>query len=135
MEKKQGTIDISRRNYPPEKHELETAKYFAEKGKDIIFLPTRNMPKVRTPDILMDGLEWEIKSPKGKSSRTIEQNFRSAVQQSRYIIFDLRRLKQPEEPCIKKLKKEFASKGYVKRLLVIKKNRELIEFTNEKLTI
>ena len=34
-----GIIDISQLNTPPEKHELATAKFFAERGKDIIFIP------------------------------------------------------------------------------------------------
>ena len=94
-----GIIDISQLNTPPEKHELATAKFFAERGKDIIFIMASNIPEVHTPDILMDGLEWEIKSPQGKAKRTIETNFRHAVDQSLYIIFDLRRINLPEKQC------------------------------------
>ena len=52
--------------YPPEKHELKAARFFAELGYDIEFIPPSNIPDVHRPDILMQGKEWEIKSPQGK---------------------------------------------------------------------
>ena len=122
-----GIIDISKLNTPPEKHEFETAKYFAEKGKDIVFIRPSGMPDVHTPDIMMDGVEWEIKCPEGKSKRTIEENFRKAVKQSRYIIFDLRWIKVEENQCLSQLQKEYDFRHYLKRLLVIRKNSELTE--------
>ena len=33
-----GKIDISELNVPPEKHEYETAKYFAKRGYDVEFI-------------------------------------------------------------------------------------------------
>ena len=122
-----GIIDISQLNTPPEKHELATAKFFAERGKDIIFIKASNIPEVHTPDILMDGLEWEIKSPQGKAKRTIETNFRHAVDQSLNIIFDLRRINLPEKQCIAQLEKEFIAR-HAKKLLVITKSGELLEY-------
>ena len=123
-----GKIDISQRTTPPEKHELNTARYFAAMGKDIIFLEPSGIPKVHTPDILMDGVEWEIKSPDGKSRRTIENNIRDAVKQSHYIIFDLRRIQVPEKTCISQLEKEWKVRPYLKRLYVICKNGKLIKY-------
>ena len=117
-----GKIDISQLNTPPEKHEFATARYFAEMGKDIVFLKPSDIPTVHTPDIIMDGVEWEIKSPDGKSRRTIENNFRDAVKQSRYIIFDLRRIQVPEKTCISQLEKEWKVRPYLKRLYVICKS-------------
>lgn len=122
-----GTIDISKLKTPPEKHELATAKYFAALGKDVVFLPPSNIKEVYRPDILMDGVEWEIKSPQGKSRRTVEKLFRHASQQSKYIIFDLRRSNLPEDICINQLERSFSHKR-VKRLLIIKKNGELKEY-------
>ena len=60
-----GKIDTTKLNTSPERHELETAKYFAELGYDIVFIPTSNIPNMHTPDIKMAGHEWEIKSPQG----------------------------------------------------------------------
>ena len=123
-----GKIDISQLNTPPEKHEFETAKYFAERGKDVTFLKPSSIPTVHTPDIRMDGVEWEIKCPQGRSRYTIANNFKNAVAQSYYIIFDLRRISLPEKQCITQLEREFRGRTYLKRLLVIKKNLELLKF-------
>ena len=124
-----GRIDISYLDHPPEKHEFDTAKYLADQGKDIVFLKPSQLKGEHTPDILMDGFKWEIKSPQGSSKRTIENNFRNAVAQSRYIIFDLRRIKLHDNQCVSRLKKEFKSRRYLKKLLIIKKDGSLIEIS------
>ena len=124
-----GNIDVSNLDYPPEKHEFETAKFFADMGKDIVFLKPSTNKGEHTPDILMDGFEWEIKSPPGNSKRTVENNFRNAVVQSRYIIFDLRRIRLHDNQCVTKLEKEFRARRYLKKLLIIKKDGTLIEIT------
>lgn len=123
-----GKIDISQLNTPPEKHELACAKFFAELGKDIVFLKPSSIPNLHTPDILMDGLEWEIKTPIGSSRRTIEENFRKAVKQSRNIIFDLRNINLPQAQCISKLEQEFNLRPYLNNLYVICKNDILIKY-------
>ena len=94
-----GKIDISALSAPPEKHELATAKYFSALGKDIVFIAPSNIKEAYKPDILMDGVGWEMKSPTGKSKRTIEKLYKHAAQQSKYIIFDLRRTNMNEQTC------------------------------------
>lgn len=126
MGNKIGVIDVSRLNNPPEKHELETAKYFAAMGKDITFIRPSSIPNQHRPDIFMDGLEWEMKAPMGSGKRNIEYNFRKAVTQSKNIIFDLRHVKISEKQCITQLEKEFTQRPYLNKLYVIKKNGELL---------
>ena len=121
-----GIIDISKLKTPPEKHELETARFFAERGNNIVFIPPSNSPNVHMPDIEMNGVEWEIKCPQGKSKRTIENNFRIAIRQSKNIIIDLRRIHLPESICIDQIKKEYNLRPYIKKILVITKNNQLI---------
>ena len=75
----------------------------------------------------MDGIEWEIKCPIGKSKRTIENNMRKAITQSSFIIFDLRFIKLSEKQCISRLEEQFYSRTKLRKLLIIKKNGELIE--------
>ena len=123
-----GRIDISALNTPPEKNELETAKYFAALGKDITFIRPSSIPNQHRPDIEMDGLEWEMKAPTGSGKRNIEYNFRKAVAQSKNIIFDLRHVKIPEKQCIAQLEKEFSERSYLNMLYVIKKNGELLVY-------
>ena len=126
---RRGTIDISQLKTPPEKHELETANHLAGLGYDIEFIAPRNSPNVHTPGIIMDGVSWEIKSPKGKSKRTIENNFRRAKEQAENIIFDLRRINISEEKCMLELELRFAQKKDVKRLLIIRKNGEILRLS------
>ena len=123
-----GIIDISQLNTPPEKHELETAKFFSDMGKDIVFLRPSSIPNTYTPDILMDGIEWEMKNPVGNSKRTIEACFRKAVKQYKYIIFDLRRIQLSENQCISNLEKEFKARKYMKRMYIITKDGQLFVY-------
>ena len=121
-----GKIDISALNTPPEKHELATARYFAALGKNIVFITPSNIKDDHRPDIVMDGVEWELKCPQGSSKRTIERLYRTAAKQSKYIIFDLRRSSLNEQSAIQQLQREFLDHKS-KKLLIIKKNGELLE--------
>jgi len=124
-----GRIDISQLNTPPDKSEFAVAKYFAELGKDIVFIPPSAIPGQHRPDILMDGVEWEIKCPEGSSKRTIENAIRTAVRQSKSIIFDLRRIQLSDSSSISNLEKEFNGRKYIKRLYVIRKNGSLLLYS------
>lgn len=92
----------------PEPHEIQTALFLRKLGKDVKFLAPANQDSVKTPDILMDGLKWEIKSPVSNASRTIEHAFRSALKQSDNVIFDLRRSKASDVANIGKIKYQVA---------------------------
>lgn len=123
---KKGIIRTSELHIPPTEHELATASYFAEMGKDVDFIRPSNIPGVYRPDIVMDGIEWEIKSPCGSSKRTLEKNYHKAALQSQNIIFDLRRSGVPEKDAVQRLMAEFRDK-HTKQLLIICKTGELIE--------
>ncbi len=61
-------------NYQPEPHELATANVFAALGKDIEFIRPSRTRDAHTPDIEMDGIQWEIKCPMGKNKKNIIYN-------------------------------------------------------------
>ncbi len=122
---KKGTIDISELDTPPEKQELSAARYFADLGKDVVFIRPSDSKGIHRPDFRMDGVEWELKSPTGRSKRTIENNFRDAVKQSRYIIFDLRRIQLTDNIAVRQVKMEYSVRKYLKRLLIIHKDGSL----------
>ena len=67
-------------------------------------------------------LLWEIKSPKGSSNRTIENNLRGALRQSKNIIIDLRRVKIDEARAISQIKDKFIKIKTIKNIIIIKKN-------------
>ena len=58
----------------------------------------------------------------------IEYNFRKAITQSKYIIFDLRHVKMPEQQCIAQLETEFSKRPYLKKLFIIKKTGKLLTY-------
>ncbi len=121
-----GKIDTSVLNKDPYPHEMAIAELFANMNKDVVFLKPRNIPGAYTPDIKMDGLEWEIKSPDGKSDRTIRRNIHKASTQSKNIIFDLSRIGIAEEKCIKELKNAFESSNHIRNMIIVTKSKQLI---------
>lgn len=126
MKSRVGVIDISDLKIPPEKHELMTARVFAEMGKNIKFIKPSNVQGVHTPDFWMERRTWEVKSPMGKNIRGIESNFRDAAKQSENIIFDLRRSKIEESKAISKIRIEAEQFRVVKRVLVVTKNGNVL---------
>ncbi len=112
-----------------EQHELDVAKVLNKLGKDVEFILPSRVKFSRTPDIKMDGLLWEIKSPKGSSSRTIENNLRTALKQSKNIIIDLRRIKIDETKAISQIAKQFKYSKLIREIIIIKQNKEIIDIS------
>lgn len=112
------------KNTMPQPHELMVATVLSWTGDDVEFLPVGTH---HTADICFRGLEWEIKSPIGKSSRTIENNLRLALKQSANVIIDLSRIKQPEDKCIGVIKRRAKKLGRIKKIMIITKSRQIIE--------
>ena len=125
---KKGTIDISELNIPPEKHELTTAKFFADRGKNIKFLRPSNIKGEHTPDFIMDHIAWETKSPHGKTNRCLSDNVRDARKQSKYIIINLHRMKLPDEKCCYAIQKSLKTYRDIKCALVITRAKKCLTF-------
>lgn len=109
-------------------HENATVVYLTFLGNDIELLPPISRKGVRTPDIRMKGLDWEIKCPCGKSANTIKRAFKTALRQSKNIIFDLRNSKMPDKVNVAKLEKEFNDIKSAKNLTIITKSLKVIDF-------
>lgn len=121
-----GKIDFSRLNTLPEKHEFETAKFFADRGYNVVFLAPCYIPGSKNPDFMMADKIWETKSPIGDSKRLFEMNIRKAMKQSENIIIDLRRMKKSSEKwCLNKINIQKDS-SRIKTLLVITKDGRLL---------
>jgi hypothetical protein len=111
----------------PEPHEIQTALFLKKNGKDIKFLAPKNRNLVKTPDIFMDGLKWEIKAPISNGARVMEHALRSATKQSPNVIIDLRRCKLSDERAIRQIKHEAEKrKTTLKRLLIIAKSQKIV---------
>ena len=104
-------------------HELESAAVLSWKGDNVEFLPVGSK---KSADIKFQGKEWEIKAPKGKSNRTIENNMRRALQQSDNIIIDLARCKILELKAIREIRRQCYLLKQLKTCLVITKNRKIL---------
>jgi hypothetical protein len=98
---KQGKIIIAA-NANVWSHEIETAKALAVAGFTVEFLRRSEEPHATSADILIDGVKWEMKAPKGGSMKTVEKNLRKAVHQASCIIFDSRRIKRIPDTAIER---------------------------------
>jgi hypothetical protein len=130
---KPGKIIIQHGAFP-EPHEMQTANFFTGIGKDIEFIKPNFASGIKNPDVKIDGVVWEIKSPCGNSKRTVENNFRKAQKQSKNIIFDLRRIKLSEIIAISKIKREFSLQhGHkIRRIMIITKDNKILDFPEQK---
>lgn len=111
-----------------EKHENDTVVFFTNLGYNIELIPPSNTPKAKTPDFMMDGKAWEMKSPQGKSSVTVEHAFKRAAKQSENIIIDLRRIKIPTDQTKTALEKLFGASRRVRNLKIITREQQLLDF-------
>ena len=102
--------------------------YFILRGEDVELIPPSNTPHNKTGDFFKNNLIWESKCPRGKSLATIEHRFRKGTHQSENIVFDLRKFRGDELQAIKLLTKKFRLHRRIKRMCIITKVGDLIEF-------
>lgn len=105
-------------------HEERVAFELVKTGNDVTFLAVGIN---KSPDILYMGKKWEIKSPTGSKRRTLENNVRAALKQSCNIIIDLSRIKVEEGSCLRFLRDRSNRLGKKVKIMVIKKNKEIVE--------
>jgi len=109
----------------PEKHEFETAQVIAGAGLDVHFIVPNRTKGTKSPDVEIDGVKWELKSPTGASRRTLDDTIKRALKQSNNIIIDLRRTKLKD--CEHNLRtNEKLTKG-IKRLKIINNKQKIID--------
>ena len=83
--------------------------------------------KLKSADIVMLGVEWEIKCPNGASKSTIGNQFQFASKQSRNIILDTRRTKLDFEIIEKRVLVEIKKRSLIKKVILIDKFEKIIE--------
>ena len=108
-------------------HEYATLTVLTNDGQDIELLKPSQTKYVKTGDFLMLGMAWEMKSPIGKSPRTMEHIFRKAAHQAHNLVIDLRRTKIPDAQAISSLEKVFGSSRSVRHLWIITKKSEIVK--------
>lgn len=113
---------------PPDRnpwpHEMHTAKILASDGHYVEFLSEASL---HTPDILLDGNEYEIKSPETDKTRSLEQAIRTALKQCPNIIIDACRMKIRDDKARSFLLKKCREQKQIKHMLYISKKGEIID--------
>ena len=78
--------------------------------------------------MIMNNEVWEIKTPTGNGSRTIENILRSSKRQSSRVVLDIRFTKRTDTQVITEAKHFFRLSKRLQKLTVIMKNGKLKEF-------
>ena len=110
-------------------HEWNTVKLLLNCGYDIELIPPVHIKGVKTADMSMNGIMWEMKSPQGGGKTTISHTIKHAVAQSVNIIIDLRRCKLDDECAIKELERHFNLSKRIRRMKIITKNEKILDYT------
>ncbi len=112
-----------------EDHEYNTVKLLLNLGHNIDLIPQSQIKGVRRPDIVFNGISWEMKSPKGSGRNTIKHTMQNAGHQSPNIIVDLRRCKLPLNEAVKELKYYFNISKRIRRLMIITDSENIIDYS------
>ncbi len=108
-------------------HELKTAQALANAGFVVSFVRRSDDEFVRTPDVMIDGVLWEMKSPISNRLPKIQKTLRQAIHQSPNVIYDSQRIKDLNDNQIRKELEKWAGQfKALKRLVFVNKKREVI---------
>lgn len=111
--------------HKPWQHELRVANILAMAGHNIEFLPESN---INTADILLDGIEYEIKSPFTNKPDKLERNIKRGLKQSKNIIFDSSRIKNMRDDNLRRfLVRKTKEQKQIGELILITKRGQIID--------
>ena len=109
----------------PEDHEIYVAGVLAVYFKaDVEFIPRSNQ---RTPDFLIQGKVWELKSPTGTGKNNIQHQLQEAHGQSDNVVLGASRSKMHPEEIRRRTEHQFKIIKSVKRLIFVPKDGEPLE--------
>jgi hypothetical protein len=111
----------------PAQYELTAAQLLAEYFKtDVEFISRSNH---KTPDFLISGVKWELKSPTGAGKRNVERQLQTGIKQSKNIVFDARRSKIHIARIRNVLNYQFRLAKSINRIVLIDKSKNVVELT------
>ena len=111
-----------------EAHEFATVKLFLENGFDIELIPPSQIKGLRMPDIMLQGIPWEMKAPEGNGKYTLKNIVQSASHQSENIIIDLRRCKLDEVQSLKAITHYFQMSKRIRRIKIVTNAEKILDF-------
>lgn len=113
----------------PWPQEMRVAEILAMAGHNVRFLEESNL---HTADILLDGVEFEIKSPKSANANSLEHLLKKALRQSPNIIIDTSRMNNFNNVNIKKfLISQMKKRKQIKKLIMITKRGQVVDISSE----
>lgn len=122
----QKIIIPTNKNPRPERFEIEAASIVAEYfGCDAVFIARDS---AKTPDVEIDGVEWEIKSPIGRGKHVIEDQIKRASKQSLNIVIEARRCKLHIAKIRSQLRYNVGFRRHLKQVLLINKHEKVEVF-------
>ena len=86
----------------------------------------------KTPDFLIKGVLWELKSPTGSGKHNIQHKIQDAADQSHNVIIDGRKSKLHPIKLRNEVQYQFNIIKKAKRLILIDKSGKAIEFFRNK---
>ena len=110
-------------------HELDTVRFLLDHGYDVELVIKSNIERTTSPDIIMESVPWEIKSPIGSGKWVIKNIMQKAAHQSENLIIDLRRMdKQQQKKRVQEVKSRFELSRRFRRLKIITGDGVLLDF-------
>ncbi len=107
---------------------MSTARALADAGYDIEFSRRTWGKRVTSPDVVINGVMWEMKSPLASDRKAIERNLRKACRQSANVVFDSQRMKGASDAEIEReLRRLRRHVRAVKRLRFVNRRREVVD--------
>ena len=109
-------------------HELKTAEALARAGHAVEFVRKSEVDHQKTPDVLINGVQWELKSPTADNLKAVERNLKRARWQSENIVFDCRRMKKVPDIAIQRRVSKCANEiPGVRQVLYVDKRGNVID--------
>lgn len=105
-------------------HEDRVAKILAMAGHNVEFLLENGQ---KNPDILLDGIEFEIKSPKTVSTNTLEHLLKKGLRQCPNLIIDTSRTKMRDDKMRSFLVAQMRRTKQIKKMLMITKKGRIVD--------
>ena len=105
-------------------HELLTAEALAKAGYIVEFIPKSNVAYNKTPDVHINGIRYEMKSPTSSHLSVVDKNVKKALSQSTNIVFDSKRMKNAKDAqVLRELEKSIATRRKLKSIIFVDKRR------------
>jgi len=113
---------------PPTSHEVDVALILTRHYRTTVeFLIPVDDYKRKSADVVILGVEWEIKCPRGASKSTISNQLRWASKQARNIILDTRHTRLEYNGIKNKVQLEVNRKSTIRKVVLINKSGEVVE--------